>query len=98
MLEDAAGIRRVVLACGTVDLRKGIDGLATIIGISTDKIRLKREPSFYSVGNVLIDAKDSCGWAQVFYFFINDSKQGGYPGQEIYKRLQILRKNNTSIS
>ncbi|WP_147345700.1 transposase [Blautia sp. OF03-15BH] len=32
MLEDAAGISRVVLACGTVDLRKGIDGLATIIG------------------------------------------------------------------
>lgn len=32
MLEDAAGIRRVVLACGTVDLCKGIDGLAMIIG------------------------------------------------------------------
>lgn len=32
MLEDAAGIRRVVLACGTVDLRKGIDGLAMTIG------------------------------------------------------------------
>lgn len=32
MLEDAAGIRRVVPACGTVDLRKGIDGLAMIIG------------------------------------------------------------------
>lgn len=32
MLEDAAGIRRVVLACGNVDLRKGIDGLAQIIG------------------------------------------------------------------
>ena len=32
MLEDAAGIRRVVLACGTYDLRKGIDGLAMIIG------------------------------------------------------------------
>ncbi len=32
MLEDAAGIRRVVLACGTVDLRKGIDGLAMMIG------------------------------------------------------------------
>ena len=32
MLEDAAGIRRVVLACGTVDLRKEIDGLAMIIG------------------------------------------------------------------
>ena len=32
MLEDAAGIRRVVLACGSVDLRKGIDGLSMIIG------------------------------------------------------------------
>ena len=32
MLEDVAGIRRVVLACGTVDLRKGIDGLGVIIG------------------------------------------------------------------
>ena len=32
MLEDVAEIRRVVLACGMVDLRKGIDGLSTIIG------------------------------------------------------------------
>ncbi len=32
MLEDAAKIRRVVLTCGTVDLRKGIDGLSMIIG------------------------------------------------------------------
>lgn len=32
MLENYAGIRRVVIACGTVDLRKGIDGLSMIIG------------------------------------------------------------------
>ena len=32
MLEDAGGIRRVILAGGFVDLRKGIDGLAQIIG------------------------------------------------------------------
>ena len=32
MLNDAAGIRRVVLACAYVDLRKGIDGLSMIIG------------------------------------------------------------------
>ena len=31
MLEDAAGIRRVIVACGYVDLRKGIQGLAQII-------------------------------------------------------------------
>lgn len=32
MLEDHMSVRRIVLACGTVDLRKGIDGLAMIIG------------------------------------------------------------------
>lgn len=32
MLKDAAGIRRIVIACGRVDLRKGIDGLGVIIG------------------------------------------------------------------
>jgi len=32
MLENVAKIQRVVLACGAVDLRKGIDGLAMIIG------------------------------------------------------------------
>ena len=36
MLEDAAGIRRVIVACGTVDLRKGIDGLARIVGDKYD--------------------------------------------------------------
>lgn len=36
MLEDAGGIRRVVLACGFVDLHKGIDGLAQIIGSQYD--------------------------------------------------------------
>lgn len=32
MLEDYANIQRVVLACGAIDLHKGIDGLAIIIG------------------------------------------------------------------
>lgn len=32
MFESHTAVRRIVLACGTVDLRKGIDGLAMIIG------------------------------------------------------------------
>ena len=32
MLDDAAQIRRVILCTGYTDLRKGIDGLALIIG------------------------------------------------------------------
>ena len=69
MLEDAAGIRRVVLACGTVDLRKASMAWQRLSAINTDKIRLKREISFYFAENVLIDAKDSYGWAQEFCFF-----------------------------
>ncbi|MBO5238191.1 MAG: hypothetical protein J6B50_05405 [Lachnospiraceae bacterium] len=30
MLEDVASMRKVVIACGYVDLRKGIDGLSMI--------------------------------------------------------------------
>ena len=36
MLEDVAGIRRIVVACGFVDLRKGIDGLSRIVGDKYD--------------------------------------------------------------
>ena len=93
MLEDAAGIRRVVLACGTVDLRKGIDGLATIMV----KIHLRRERSFCFAGSVLIGAKGSCGWEQDSCFYINALKQDGYPGQETYRKPQILPKSSTSI-
>ena len=31
MLKDAKGFRRVVIACGRTDLRRGIDGLADIV-------------------------------------------------------------------
>ena len=44
MLEDAAGIRRVVLACGTVDLRKGIDGLQRSSVIGMDRILSRKDP------------------------------------------------------
>ncbi|MBR0090133.1 MAG: IS66 family insertion sequence element accessory protein TnpB [Lachnospiraceae bacterium] len=32
MLAEAAGVSKIVLACGRTDLRRGIDGLAQIIG------------------------------------------------------------------
>ncbi len=34
MLKEAAGIKRVVVACGRVDLRRGIDGLAAIVHLA----------------------------------------------------------------
>ena len=54
MLEDAAGIRRVVLACGTVDLRKGIDGLATIIGDKYGQNPFEKGTLFLFCGKVIL--------------------------------------------
>lgn len=51
MLEDAAAIRKVVIACGYVDLRKGIDGLSMIIG---DRYRQNRRCEIFSVNSDLL--------------------------------------------
>lgn len=50
MLEDVAGIRRVVLACGFVDLRKGIEGLAQIIGARYDQNPFEKGTLFLFCG------------------------------------------------
>ena len=94
MLEDAAGIRRVVLACGTVDLRKGIDGLATIIGDKYGQNPFEKGTLFLFCGKRSDRCKglleqDSC-------FYINALKQDGYPGQETYRKPQILPKSSTN--
>ena len=39
MLNDASGFRRVYVACGYTDLRRGVDGLASII-----KMNFKLDP------------------------------------------------------
>ena len=36
MLAEAAGAKRIIIACGRVDLRKGIDGLAQLIRTKYD--------------------------------------------------------------
>lgn len=97
MLEDAAGIRRVVLACGTVDLRKGIDGLATIIGDKYGQNPFEKGTLFCFVGSVPIGARDSCGWVPDFYFCTNALRQDDYPGQGIHRKQRTLPKNSTSI-
>ena len=34
MLREAAGIKRIILACGRTDLRRGIDGLAALVRLA----------------------------------------------------------------
>ena len=98
MLEDAAGIRRIVLACGTVDLRKGIDGLAMIIGDKYDQNPFEKGTLFLFCGK----RSDRCvrayyGWEQDFCFYINVLRMADYPGHELPRRLLTLQKINTII-
>ena len=97
MLEDAAGIRRIVLACGTVDLRKGIDGLAMIIGDKYDQNPFEKGTLFLFLANVPIGVRVYYGWEQDFCFYINVLRMAGYPGHELPRRPLTLQKINTII-
>lgn len=50
MLDDTAGICRVVIACGYVNLRKGIDGLSIIIGDRYHQNPFEKETLFLFCG------------------------------------------------
>ena len=36
MLAEAAGVSKIIIACGFTDLRQGIDGLSRLIGTKYD--------------------------------------------------------------
>jgi len=50
MLEDVAGIRRIIVATGFFDLRKGIDGLAQIRGSRYDRNPFEKGTLFLFCG------------------------------------------------
>ena len=63
MLSNALGIHRVVVATGFVDMRKGIDGLATIVKENYKLDLLRRAPCSSSAEEGLTASSSSCGWA-----------------------------------
>lgn len=44
MLAEAAGVEKIVIACGRTDLRKGIDGLAQLIDTKYDMLMMGLNP------------------------------------------------------
>ena len=90
MLEDAAGIRRVVIACGYVDLRKGIDGLSMIIGD-----RYHQNPFEKRDGPTA--SRDFYGWETGCFSSTNGWRQVPCPGREPAKRPQTLQRNSSVI-
>lgn len=50
MLAEAAGVKKIIIACGRTDLRKGIDGLAQIIGTKYDLNLFEKDVLFLFCG------------------------------------------------
>lgn len=97
MLEDSAGIRRVVLACGYVDLRKGIDGLSMIIGDRYHQNPFEKEPSSSSAADGLTGSKAFSGWVTVSSSFTKGWKPVPCHGQEPVKKPQTLPRSSSGI-
>lgn len=50
MLAEAAGVKKIYIACGFTDLRKGIDGLAQIVGTTFDLNPFQKDVLFLFCG------------------------------------------------
>lgn len=97
MLENVANIKKVVLACGTVDLRKGIDGLAMIIGDRYKQNPFEKGTLFLFCGHRSDRIKGLLWMGDSFCFFINDLKQVAYHGHVLKPKLQSLLRNSSII-
>lgn len=88
MLEDAAAIRKVVIACGYVDLRKGIDGLSMIIGDRYRQNPFEKGTLFLFCGRRSTGSRGFSGWGMGSCFSISVWNPVPYPGPVHRKKRQ----------
>ena len=70
MLAEAAGIQRIFIAVGYTDLRKGIDGLAQLVGTKFNLNPFQKDVLFCSTASAATGSKVSFGREQGFSFSI----------------------------
>lgn len=70
MLNDATGFRKVYIAVGYTDLLLRIDGLATIINLTSSWTRMKKLSFFCSVEDAVTGSKDLYGKVTGFFSYI----------------------------
>lgn len=69
MLNDSYGFKKVYIATGYTDLRRGMEGLAGIIRFQFNLDPYDKNTLFFSVEDVPIVSKVFFGKAMDFYFF-----------------------------
>ena len=51
MLAEVSGVKKIIIACGRTDLRKGIDGLAQLVGTKYDLNPFEKDVLFLFCGS-----------------------------------------------
>lgn len=90
MLAEAAGVSKIIIACGRTDLRKGINGLAQLVGTKYDMNPFEKNVLFFSVADAETGSKASCGKAMDFCFYTRDWKTAPSHGP-------VLRRKQCSL-
>ena len=72
MLNDATGLKKIYLAAGYTDLRRGMDGLATIIRFRFQLDPYDKNTLFLFAGRRRTGSRDSYGKVMGSCFFTRD--------------------------
>lgn len=71
MINDASGFKKVYIATGFTDLRRGIEGFSSLIKFQFRLDSFQKTFSFCSVVNAPTELKGLSGKGMVFCFFTN---------------------------
>lgn len=90
MLSEAAGVSKIIIACGRTDLRKGIDGLAQLIGTKYDMNPFEKNVLFLFCGGCGDRIKGLLWEGNGFCFYTRDWKTAPSRGH-------VLRRKQCSL-
>ena len=86
MLAEAGGVKKIIIACGRTDLRKGIDGLAQLIGTKYDLNPFEKDVLFLFCGSRGDRIRGLLWEGNGFCFFISVWRMVLFPGRVIHRK------------
>lgn len=97
MFNDAKGFHKIYLATGRTDLRRGIDGLATIVKHHFNLDPFEKNTLFLFCGRRMDRLKGLVWEGTDFCSYIKGLKLAASVGPQLPKKLWRLHKNNINF-
>ena len=94
MLSEAYNVRKIMIATGYTDLRKGIEGLSELVFSNYHLNPAEKDVLFLFWARELTASKDSSGKAMVFSSYISVSRLGASPGPEAGRKQRNPQGNS----